>query len=399
MNKKNKYIKIINILPSLNIGGAQKSLLAISDSDHNYNIKRKVITIISKDGALKNKFIKKNIKHYNCPIILNDNNWRPYRLFKVFRKLGSCTFSLRLLFYLFKDDSQIVCSNDGTRILTQIITSLLSGKKFIWIINTEEIIIKKKYMSLINILLKYKFIKIISISKAILQKNFSDIVKENNILNNNLHIIPSGRNINLFYNEIKNREKNKKYFKIKKDEIIIGTIGRLHWSKGYSKLLKSFFQIKNEFSKNVKLFIAGDGPLKKDLSKLIKDLNLHKEVELLGFISDIPQFLVSLDLYVQPSISEGLCGSVIEAISANVPVVVSNTGGLKELISNNNSGLIVKYNNVESLTETLIKMINMSKFKKDQMIKNAYRKIQPFEINKIAAQYNMIYNDVLQIKD
>ena len=294
-------IKITHILPSLNIGGVQKYILALSQLDYLNGVERKVITVISKEGDLKDEFILNNIDYKYCPIKLQDKNLRPYRLIKKIRELASITFFYRLYKILKDDDSDIVCSIDITNIISQLLISLLLKKRFLLYIHTEKSVLNFFSLLIIFLLRSYSRVIIVSVSKMAAKKNLKFIFRYMN--SHQLKIIPSARDVKQIVKERKNKLANRALYNVEPEELIIGSIGRLHWSKGYDLLIHSIIELKNRLDQPVKLFIAGDGPLKNELLKLIKQLNLKDNIILLGNINNISQFLNILDIYIQPSVS------------------------------------------------------------------------------------------------
>lgn len=114
------------------------------------------------------------------------------------------------------------------------------------------------------------------------------------------------------------------------DDIILGALTRLDPHKG-NHLLISYMK---ELPPHYKLFIAGPGPEYKNLKEQISKLNLSSRVFLLGEVSPYP-FLSSIDIYVSASKGEGLPYSVLEAMSVNKKIVLSNVTGHRELLESN----------------------------------------------------------------
>lgn len=134
-----------------------------------------VIFTVSKEGELLNRGNQIFEQSIYCPIILPDKGFRPYRLFKIYRKWLSLFFIFRLVRVLKKDDSQIVHSEDSLKLLSQVLAAWIAGKKFIWQLHTSEKILGN---FLINRLFYYfitnGLITMIADSKAALAANFSN---------------------------------------------------------------------------------------------------------------------------------------------------------------------------------------------------------------------------------
>lgn len=136
--------------------------------------------------------------------------------------------------------------------------------------------------------------------------------------------------------------------------LVIGSLGRLENVKGYDLLIKAFAQIDN---KRLRLKIAGDGGELENLKKLATELCVDDRVEFVGYRTDYIKFLDSIDVYVQPSRSEGFGLSVIEAMSRNLPVVVTPAGSLSEIVQDGKTGYICKDFEIASITIAISKAV------------------------------------------
>ena len=385
MKEKN----ITHILPSPKLGGAQMNLLLKSNYDKKYNINRKLIYIVSDKGELLNKAKSIFKKYIFCPIVPLDKGYRPYRLFKLYRRFLSLFFVFRLYDVLSKDNSDIVHSEDSLRLFSQFLATYFSGKFFVWQLHTMEKVFKlsiTKY--LFYFLIKQGLVTIISDSKAAFKSNFPNMNLEN------CNIISPGIHIDDFINKNFSKKQLRKKFGFKEEDIIIGSTGRLHWSKGYDLLINAINNLKND---NIKLVIAGDGPLKTILLKVVDNLGLKNKVFLLGSVYNIPEFLYILDYYVQPSISEAFGMSVIEAMLTKIPILCSNVGGLSELIVDNKSGFIFEGGDQISLLKQLNKLINTNLNKLNDMVDEGFNKAKKYSA-KLAFEKDLeIYNSILKL--
>jgi glycosyltransferase involved in cell wall biosynthesis len=113
-------------------------------------------------------------------------------------------------------------------------------------------------------------------------------------------------------------------------------LGRLHPNKGFALLLEAFAE-----TRNVTLWIAGDGPLRSSLERLASRLGIAGRVRFLGWREDVPHLLAAADLLVCPSLHEPLGNVVIEAWSAGLPVVATASDGPSGLIRDGESGILV----------------------------------------------------------
>lgn len=136
--------------------------------------------------------------------------------------------------------------------------------------------------------------------------------------------------------------------------LVIGSLGRLDQIKGYDLLINAFSQINN---KRLRLKIAGEGAEKDNLIRLAGELGVADRVELVGYKTDIYKFLNSIDIYVQPSRSEGFGLALVQAMSQKLPCVVTPVGSLPEIIKNGQTGYVSKDMSPESIAGTISKVV------------------------------------------
>jgi glycosyltransferase involved in cell wall biosynthesis len=134
---------------------------------------------------------------------------------------------------------------------------------------------------------------------------------------------------------------------------IVGVIARLEPVKGVTFLLKAAPAILAEYPDTLFL-IVGDGSEKNNLIQESRDLGITDNVFFTGVRHDIPQLLKLLDIYVLPSISEGLPMGLLEAMAAGCPVVASSVGGVPGVLGKNENGLLITPGEKEALADVII---------------------------------------------
>lgn len=158
-------------------------------------------------------------------------------------------------------------------------------------------------------------------------------------------------------NSLKNKETN---YDFDKDKKYIVSIGRLTKQKNFLFLIKCFNIISKKYP-NYKLIIIGEGELKIDIERYIKDLNLKEKIIILPFQKNIFNFLSKCNCFVLSSLWEDPGFVLIEAASVGTPVISSNCpNGPTEILSEGEGGFIYKSDNVESMIESFENFINCS---------------------------------------
>jgi len=140
------------------------------------------------------------------------------------------------------------------------------------------------------------------------------------------------------------------------NQITIGVAKVLDEIYGIDILVKAFSKVKKASSKDVRLRIAGDGPSRQALEKLANKLGVAESVEFLGWLDFdcIAEFYKSLDIFCVPSYSESFGVVAVEAGAASLPSVVSDVGGLPEVVRNNETGYVVPAGDVEAFADKIL---------------------------------------------
>lgn len=170
------------------------------------------------------------------------------------------------------------------------------------------------------------------------------------------------------YNGINNAEfsprKNKEDAKIdlglNSKEYVVGVIGRFEEQKGHIYLIEAMQKIISEIE-NVRLVFLGQGSLKKSLQKRISFLNLGSKVTFLKMRSDVVNVLSALDIFILPSLWEGLGMAMLEAMAAGVPVIASDVDGIKEVIESDKTGILVPPADPGKIAEAVIELLKDEK--------------------------------------
>lgn len=132
----------------------------------------------------------------------------------------------------------------------------------------------------------------------------------------------------------------------------IGTIAELHHVKGLSYAIEAILLLKEQRYSGVYV-IVGEGDLRTHLEATIEEYGLEDTVFLAGFVEDAASYLPAFDLFVLPSISEGLGYVLLEAGLANLPVVASAVGGIPEIITHKENGLLVTPKNATEIASAI----------------------------------------------
>jgi len=141
--------------------------------------------------------------------------------------------------------------------------------------------------------------------------------------------------------------------------LIIGNTGRLAGQKDNETLIHALVPLKSLLKhRPFVLLLAGDGPDRQHLATLARTLDLTEQVRFLGFRTDIPAFLANLDIFVSPSLWEGLSISIMEAMAASRPIVTTSILPNAELIEHEETGLVIPPRDPEQLAQAIARFAN-----------------------------------------
>ena len=145
---------------------------------------------------------------------------------------------------------------------------------------------------------------------------------------------------------------------IASDTILIGTNAELTQNKGLSYLIDALSR-RNLYSNygGFASIVIGNGENRSELQAQIAKLGLRDKIFLLGFLPDAARYLKGFDLFVLPSLKEGLPYTIIEAMSAGLPIVASRVGGTPDLVTDGKNGLLVEIKNSIALADALEKLV------------------------------------------
>lgn len=145
----------------------------------------------------------------------------------------------------------------------------------------------------------------------------------------------------------------------KSDIILITSVGRLVWEKGYEYALDAI-SLLSKTKQNFKYIIAGEGIEYDNLKKRANILEMEDKVQFLGKINreEVLALLAKTDIYFQPSVSEALSNSLIEASFYKIPIVSSRVGGIPEVVKDNVTGFLSEIKNPRIYADNLEKLID-----------------------------------------
>lgn len=212
-------------------------------------------------------------------------------------------------------------------------------------------------------------------------------------------IIPNGVDIDKFTQSFSDQEKMelRNKLNIKEDEKIIITTSRLESKNGVRDLVKGFALLKNKLDSPLKLLILGEGSERVKIEEIIKDNNLEEFVILTGFVDqkEVPKYLATSDIFIRPSLSEGLGNSFLEAMAVGLPVIATPVGGIPDFLIDEVNGLFCQPGDPQSIADSLFKMINDVQLS-ERVIRNGREMVvQEYNWELLSEKMRSLFNKLL----
>ena len=180
------------------------------------------------------------------------------------------------------------------------------------------------------------------------------------------------------------------------DAIVFGTVGRLALTKGQSYLIEAFARVR-EYLPGSRLVIMGQGPLLQELQKRAKDLGVLPLILFTGYRNDVFELLKGFDIFVLPSLAEGLSIALLEAMAMRLPVIASHVGGIPEVFGDCKCGRLVQPKDSLALAASMVEIGSADREVKEQLGEQGRRRVEEeFTTDVMIRQLTEIYESVLR---
>jgi glycosyltransferase involved in cell wall biosynthesis len=176
--------------------------------------------------------------------------------------------------------------------------------------------------------------------------------------------------------------------------VLVGTVARLAPRKGIDCFIRAAVKIKAAVP-HARFVVVGDGPLRPELERLCRELQIDESVFFTGFRKDVPALLKRFHVFVQPSHSEGQGMTVLEAMAAGCPVVASDAGGLRELVHDGKTGLLVPSGHVAGFADAVVRLLRDGLLSQ-RIVAQAKEDVKAYGIKKMISDTREVYTKVLE---
>lgn len=180
--------------------------------------------------------------------------------------------------------------------------------------------------------------------------------------------------------------------------LVIGTVGRMHPVKDPLNLVHAFVQLVHSdvsLKKYLRLVMVGAGPLREKCLQILNETETATLAWLPGHHDDVPGLMGLLDLFILPSLREGMSNTILEAMASGLPVIATQVGGNPELIEENKTGMLVPPANAVKLAEAIGSYIKNPEKLRQQGQAGRAKVEKEFSIQAMVKRYTQVYDAVL----
>lgn len=369
----NPKIKIVQVIADSAIGGGPKHVFGLLS---NLDKTKFEILLIAPRGWLTTR--ANSISGVKVKIVDFKNKWDIASLLKLRRNIAE-----------FRSDNPfgpIVIHAHGPRAASFCKLILRSKERFVY---TEHIWNNDYHLkNPINTRFQksglrsicFKANKIIAVSNSV--KKF--LVTDLGVKDGKISVIPNAIEI-----------ESDTQVRTKENGLVVGTVGSLNKQKGHIFLIQAFERVIKSLPR-AKLEIVGDGQERANLLYEIKKRNLESKIQLLGKVDKPKKLMKNWDLFVLPSLSETFGLVILEAFEARVPVVATKVGGIPEIITNDETGILVPLANVEKLAKAILFLL-VEKKERQNLSAQAYDLLKKkYDWSKIIVEIEKEYGKLVQ---
>jgi glycosyltransferase involved in cell wall biosynthesis len=178
------------------------------------------------------------------------------------------------------------------------------------------------------------------------------------------------------------------------DRLLV-SVGNLYPVKGHQHLIDAMALLASRHP-TLHLAISGRGDLAAALSARARDHGLGRRVHLLGLRSDVPAVLEAADIFVLPSLSEGLPLALLEAMFAGRPIVATNVGDVSVALAQGDAGVLVEPGNAAALAGAIDTLLTDRDYARGLAERAARRAVAEYHVSQMVRRYNAVYEDLLR---
>lgn len=235
---------------------------------------------------------------------------------------------------------------------------------------------------LMNFLLFKKINRIVPVAESVKE----DVLKNNwSVPEEKITVLENSIDYGRFADVSISKEDAKRILGLASDAFVFGTVGRLAPTKGLSYLIEAFPKVKEQ-KPSAQLVLFGDGPCRAELEQQASNMSCRDSIHFLGHRDNIEQLLRGMDVFVLSSVAEGMPRAILEVMAAGIPCIATEVGGIPEIISGNNVGILVPPKDSESLAEAMVNVANLTDEKLEKQVVKAQNRVRQFYSHQVVRE-------------
>lgn len=250
---------------------------------------------------------------------------------------------------------------------------------------------RKLHRRMINHILARLTDRVVAVSESVRR----DIMRFDHVPEGRVEVIPNGIDCDAFgHCDGKGVRAD---FGIADGVPVVGTVGRLTPQKGHRFLIEAFARLARDFPTAL-LLVVGDGPLREDLERYAGHLGITGRVIFAGSRRDIPRLLGAMDIFIFPSLWEGMPNALIEAMAAGKAVVTTDFSSARELVGSGDLGMVIPAQDSAAIARAVTALLR-DRPRAEHLGEAARRRIcADFSIGKTVEIYSGLFTEVLRRK-
>jgi glycosyltransferase involved in cell wall biosynthesis len=182
-------------------------------------------------------------------------------------------------------------------------------------------------------------------------------------------------------------------FGIPREAPLVATVANFKTHKGYPYLLKAAVKVRQEIP-NVRFLLVGTGPIEREIRRRAQSMGLEGTLIFTGFRDDAPRISAASDVFALASIHEGLSIALVEALALGTAAVVTNTGGLAEVVEDGREGLVVPVGDSDALARGITRLIKDEPLRR-RLGERGKRRAGDFDIRNSVTRVEQVYKELL----
>jgi len=360
--------KILHVINSLEIGGAERVAidLCIGLSQRG---KQSILATIEGGGPLE-EVLQKNHIYYK--LMNKKSGFRP-----------SLTYNFLKLFS--EHNVKTIISHNYSPLRYSTVANIFYNKASIIHVHHARSF-EEKNSNPISERFLYRFAKhVVAVSSQLK----SDMIHNDKINPDKISVIANGIDENT-YNINIDKSKKREDLNIDAGKLVLGVCARLSEQKGHTYLLQALAELNRTAQHKWQLLVIGDGPLKNELQNYAAELGISAHISFLGARMDVPELLKVIDIFILPSIWEGMPLTILEAMAAGKAIIASNVGGVPEVLENEVDGIIFPSRDIHALSIAIKRMMESEELRMEVSSKASQKFLKEFSLKRTLDKYEQL---------